>query len=155
MTADIDVPGLDALPPQDQAAVGETMGRLLRAFGARDADALDGVYSDDADWVNAFGTARTGSAAIVEYLRGLFADANFAAGRPAGPPEVSVRRVGADAVVIWVHMQIRGQGRVGGGEIALRDNYSLHVLERGADGRWPVVSELYMDAREDATYVTA
>jgi len=28
------------------------------------------------------------------------------------------------------------------------------VLERAADGRWPVVSELYMDAGEDATYVT-
>jgi uncharacterized protein (TIGR02246 family) len=155
MTADIDVPGLDTLPPHEQAAVGETMGRLLRAFGARDADALEGVYTDDADWVNAFGTALTGSAAIVEYLRGLFADANFRAGQPAGPPEVSLRRVGDGAVVIRVHMQIRGQGRVGGGEIALRDNYSLHVLERTADGRWPVVSELYMDAREDATYVTS
>ena len=30
MIADLDVPGLDALPPQDQAAVGETMGRLLQ-----------------------------------------------------------------------------------------------------------------------------
>jgi hypothetical protein len=65
-----------------------------------------------------------------------------------------VRRVGADAVVVSVHLQVLGQGRVGGGEIAVRDNFSLHVLERGADGRWPVVSELYMDAREDATYVT-
>ena len=30
MIADLDVPGLDALPPHDQAAVGETMGRLLQ-----------------------------------------------------------------------------------------------------------------------------
>jgi len=104
--------------------------------------------------VNAFGTVRKGSAAIVEYLRGLFADANFGAGRPAGPPEVAVRRVGADAVVVSVHMRILGQGRVCGGEIPVRDNFSLHVLERAADGRWPVVSELYMDAGEDATYVT-
>jgi len=49
---------------------------------------------------------------------------------------------------------VLGQGRVGGGEIALRDNVALHVLERRADGRWSIVSELYMDAREDATYVT-
>jgi len=49
---------------------------------------------------------------------------------------------------------VLGQGRVGGGEIALRDNFALHVLERRADGRWSIVSELYMDAREDATYVT-
>jgi len=49
---------------------------------------------------------------------------------------------------------VLGQGRVGGGEIALRDNVALHVLERRADGRWSIVSELYMDTREDATYVT-
>jgi uncharacterized protein (TIGR02246 family) len=153
MTTDIDVPGLDSLAPDDQAAVGNTLGRLLRGFQTRNADALDGDYADDADWVNAFGTVRKGSAAIVEYLRGLFADANFSAGRPAGPPELSVRRVGDDGVVVSVHLRILGQGRVGGGEIAVRDNFSLHVLQRGADGRWPIVSEMYMDAREDETYV--
>src|SRR3954447_7269504 len=103
------------------------MGRLMQAFATRDADALEGVYAADADWVNAFGTVRKGSAAIVDHLRGLFADADFSAGRPAGPPEVSVRRVGGDAVVLSVHMRILGQGLAGGGAIPVRDNFSLHV----------------------------
>jgi len=155
MNTAIEVPGLDALAPHDQAAVGATLGRLMQGFQARDADALDGVYSADADWVNAFGTVRKGSEAIVDYLRGLFADDNFSAGRPAGPPEASVRRIGADAVAVSIHMRILGQRLVGGGEIPVRDNFSLHVLERAADGRWPIVSSIYMDAREDETYATA
>jgi len=37
---------------------------------------LTGVYSDDADWVNAFGSVKRGNLEIVNYLRGLFADDN-------------------------------------------------------------------------------
>ena len=44
------------------------------------------MYSDDADWVNAFGTVKRGSKEIVDYLRGLFADDNFNRGEPDGPP---------------------------------------------------------------------
>jgi uncharacterized protein (TIGR02246 family) len=147
-----DIPGLDALRPHDQAAVGETMGRLLRAFGARDADALEGVYTDDADWVNAFGTVRTGRAEIVAYLRGLFADANFDAGKLVAPPESRLRRLGDTVVAVSTHLRITGQGLVGGSTIDMRDNHSLHILQRQPDGRWLVVSEIYMDARQDQTY---
>ena len=56
-------------------------------------------------------------------------------------------------VAVSTHLQIRGQGLVDGGEIALRDNHSLRVLTRRADGTWRIVSEMYMDARTDTTYV--
>ena len=35
------------------------------------------AYSDDADWVNAFGTVKRGRDDIAEYLRGLLRDQNF------------------------------------------------------------------------------
>jgi hypothetical protein len=47
---------------------------------------------------------------------------------------------------------MEGQGLVGGGTIPLRDNFSLRVLQRQPDGRWQIVSEMYMDARTDQTY---
>jgi uncharacterized protein (TIGR02246 family) len=77
------------LPPADQEAIGKTLLTLVKAFDDRDAEPRRGVYSDDADWVNAFGTVKRGSDDIVEYLTGLFADANFNRGELAGPPETS------------------------------------------------------------------
>jgi hypothetical protein len=44
------------LPAADQEAIGKTLLTLLQAFRDRDAEPLLAVYSDDADWVNAFGT---------------------------------------------------------------------------------------------------
>jgi uncharacterized protein (TIGR02246 family) len=50
----------DSLPPADQEAVGATLTALQTGFARRDADALLDAYTDDADWVNAFGTAKKG-----------------------------------------------------------------------------------------------
>jgi uncharacterized protein (TIGR02246 family) len=153
MTQDAELPGLEVMPEKDQEGIGRTLGALLTGFGQRNADLLVGVYADGADWVNAFGTAKTGAAQIVEYLRGLFADANFDAGQPAAPPEARLRRLTDDVLIVSTHIKIRGQGLVDGGQIAERDNYAVHVLQRQPDGRWLVVSELFMDARTDESYV--
>ena len=50
------------LPADDQQAIGKTLLTLLKGFRDRDAEALRAVYSDDADWVNAFGTVKHGRA---------------------------------------------------------------------------------------------
>ena len=76
-----------SLPPDYQQAIGKTLLTLLTGFRDRDAEALQAVYSDDADWVNAFGTVKRGRAEIADYLRSLFADDNFNRGEPDGPPE--------------------------------------------------------------------
>jgi uncharacterized protein (TIGR02246 family) len=146
------LPGLEAMPPEDQKAIGATLSALLGGFSKRDAAMLEAVYSDDADWVNAFGTVRTGRAEIVAHLRGLFADANFDAGKLVAPPESRLRRLSDTVVAVSTHLRITGQGLVGGGTIDLRDNHSLHILQRQPDGRWLVVSDMYMDARPDQTY---
>ena len=44
------------LPTDDQQAIGKTLQTLLTAFRDRDAEALQAVYSDDADWVVGDGT---------------------------------------------------------------------------------------------------
>ena len=152
MDVDADLPGLEVMPPEDQMAIGETLGALLGGFGRRNAAMMDAAYSEDADWVNAFGTVKTGRAAIIDYLRGLFADEAFNAGKMAAPPVSRLRRLAATAVAVSTHLQILDQGLVGGGTISRRDNHSLRILEKQADGRWLIVSEIYMDARQDQTY---
>src|ERR1700722_4129951 len=52
---------LASLPQADQDAVGKTLLSLLDGFQSRDANKLTGVYSDSADWVNAFGTQKSGT----------------------------------------------------------------------------------------------
>jgi uncharacterized protein (TIGR02246 family) len=144
--------GLSSLPQADQDAIATTLLGLQAGFRERDADKLTGVYSADADWVNAFGTVKKGSDEIIGYLRGLFADANFAAGESVGPPEVAIRVLTPDVALVSMHLQIAGQKLIGGGEIELRDNYSLRVLCRQPDGSWLIVSEMFNDANRESTY---
>ncbi|HTZ16357.1 MAG TPA: SgcJ/EcaC family oxidoreductase [Mycobacterium sp.] len=139
------------LPSDDQQAIGKTLLTLLTSFRDRDAEALRAVYSDDADWVNAFGTVRRGREEIVDYLRGLFADDNFNRGEPEGPPETSFRVLTPEVVLVSAHLRIKGQGLVGGGTLD-RDNFSLRAVQRQADGSWLIVSEMFQDANTETTY---
>jgi uncharacterized protein (TIGR02246 family) len=139
------------LQPDDQQAIGKTLLTLLKGFGDRDAEALHAVYSDDADWVNAFGTVKRGSKEIVDYLRGLFADDNFNRGEPEGPPETSFRVLTPEVVLVSAHLRIKGQGLVDGGALD-RDNFSLRALQRQPDGSWLIVSEMFQDANTETTY---
>ena len=139
------------LPPDDQQAIGKTLLTLLASFRNRDAEALHAVYSDDADWVNAFGTVKRGREEIVDYLRGLFADDNFNRGEPEGPPETSFRVLTPEVVLVSAHLRIKGQGLVGGGTLD-RDNFSLRALQRQPDGSWLIVSEMFQDANTETTY---
>jgi uncharacterized protein (TIGR02246 family) len=144
--------GLDAMPVADRPAIAATLTALLTGFVRRDADLLADVYAEDADWVNAFGSVKRGATEIVEYLRGLFEDANFDEGQLVAPPGSTLRRLSDDIALVSTRLQIRGQGLVGGGAIELRDNHSLRVLQRRADGAWRIVSEMYMDARSELSY---
>jgi uncharacterized protein (TIGR02246 family) len=147
-----DTDDISTLPQADQDAIGATLGALLTGFSERDADRLQGIYTPTTDWVNAFGTARRGEGDIIEYLRGLFADDNFNAGTLKAPPEVAMRVLTSEVVLVSAHLQVEGQKLVGGGEIPERDNRSLRVLQRQADGRWLIVSEMYNDANHEQTY---
>jgi uncharacterized protein (TIGR02246 family) len=141
-----------SLPQADQEAIGRTLLALQSGFRERDAEQLTVVYAADADWVNAFGTVKRGAAEIVQYLRGLFADDNFNAGTLSGPPTIAIRVLTDDVVLVSAHLQVEGQGVVGGGEIEMRDNYSLRVLQRQQDGAWLIVSEMFNDANRELTY---
>jgi uncharacterized protein (TIGR02246 family) len=147
-----DARDLSSLPQEDQESISRTLLALQSGFRERDAEQLAVVYASDADWVNAFGTVKRGATEIVQYLRGLFADDNFNAGTLTGPPTIAIRVLTDDVVLVSAHLQVEGQGVVGGGEIEIRDNYSLRVLHRQQDGSWKIVSEMFNDANRERTY---
>ena len=143
---------ISSLPQADQDAIAATLISLVTGFQERDAEKLVGIYTSDADWVNAFGTVKKGGDEIVEYLRGLFSDDNFNAGTLKAPPQTALRVLTPDVVLVSAHLRVEGQKLVGGGAIEVRDNYSLRVLHRQDDGSWLIVSEMYNDANRDQTY---
>jgi uncharacterized protein (TIGR02246 family) len=143
---------ISSLPQADQDAIAATLISLVTGFRERDAEKLVGVYTFDADWVNAFGTVKKGGSEIVEYLRGLFSDDNFNAGTLKAPPQTALRVLTPEVVLVSAHLQVEGQKLVGGGEIEVRDNHSLRVLLRQDDGSWLIVSEMYNDANREETY---
>ena len=152
MTTEHPPGGVSALAPRDQEAIARTLTLLLAGFSERNVDKLADVYTDDADWVNAFGSVKHGRQEIITYLRGLFADANFNAGTLKAAPQSSIRVLTNEVVLVSVHLLIEGQRLLDGGVIDERDNHSLHVLQCQNDGTWPVVSEMYMDANRDQSY---
>ena len=152
MALDGDFGELDSLPQSDQQAVTKTLTALLEGFQQRDADKLVGVYSTSADWVNAFGTSKRGGKDIVSYLRGLFSDDNFNAGTLKAPPQSNLRVLTAEVILVSTHLQVEGQKLVDGGEIEVRNNFSLRVLQRQANCEWLIVSKMYNDANQESTY---
>jgi uncharacterized protein (TIGR02246 family) len=134
----------------DETAVYEVLLKIGAAFRGLDATGVEDLYVQDADWTNAFGTTLKGSREIAEYLRALFADAHFAAGAPVKPPEASVRFLGDDVAVAKTYLERAGQETSTGETLPIRRNHSLKVLRKEGE-TWRIVSDLYMDARDDST----
>ncbi|MEJ8848007.1 hypothetical protein [Variovorax rhizosphaerae] len=66
MNLQIDPASRVHLLAQDHQAIARTLGSLQQGFTARDAQRLTGVYSDDADWVNAFASRKRGRPEIID-----------------------------------------------------------------------------------------
>jgi uncharacterized protein (TIGR02246 family) len=135
----------------DQAAIGEVLFTLASGFRELDAWRFESVYVEDADWTIAFGTVLNGRDKIVSYLRDLFADPHFAAGKPISPPEASIRLASPDVAVVKTYIEREGQQTVEGGELPVRRNHSLKVLVK-RDDRWLILADMYMDARDEQTF---
>jgi hypothetical protein len=100
------------------------------------------------DWTNALGISVHGREALIEYLRDLFADFRFAAGKLVGPPQASIRFVANEVAVAKTYVEREAQQMADGTELPVRRNHSLKVIIK-QDGRWLIVSEMYMDAHEE------
>jgi uncharacterized protein (TIGR02246 family) len=135
---------------ESERRIWEQVMKVAMAFRTLDPEGLGAVYAEDADWTNAFGTTLTGREQIVDHLRRLFADERFAAGELVGEPQARLRWVGEDVAVVKTYLERRGQRTVEGGELPIRRNHSIKVLQRQG-GEWLIVSDLYMDARDERT----
>lgn len=124
----------------------------MKGYQTRDVSLWEDLYTDDADWTNAFGISCTGPEEIMDYVGGLFEDE-----RDLGPknfvqePQFDIRPVSDDVCVVRTYTEIADQ-KISEDEHINRHNFSLKVLTRQEDGRWLIASEIYMDANPVDSY---
>ena len=129
----------------EEAAVGQTLMQMAMAFAQRDADAAASVYTEDVEWLNAFGDWVTGRENVHAKLAELFSTEEFDAGRIVGEPTGSVRIIGEDTAVGWTYQEIEEQQIVDTDKtIPLRKNHSLAVLVK-RDDAWLITAHMFMD----------
>ena len=117
----------------DETAVYEVLLKIGAAFRGLDATGVEGLYVEDADWTNAFGTTLKGNREIAEYLRALFADAHFAWALTVKPPEASVRFLGDDVAVAKTYLERAGRDVDGRDAAGPPQPLAQGAAERGGD----------------------
>jgi uncharacterized protein (TIGR02246 family) len=104
----------------------------------RDADAIAGLFVDDADFVNVVGIwweHREAIRAAHHYgLTTFFRDSRLTVGR------VKLRRIGADAAVVHARMTLTGQRAPDGTTAGRRTTILSFVMVRQDAGGWLCVS---------------
>ena len=111
--------------------------RFAAAWNKRDASALAGMFSDDADFVNVVGLWWHNRADIErahDYgLRTVFKDSELSSRR------VEVRRLRDDVAVIHVRWRLSGQLDESGKALGTRSTVMIFVAQREETG-WMVVA---------------
>jgi uncharacterized protein (TIGR02246 family) len=132
--------------PADRQLVVAAIDRWDRAWEVKDPALGAQDYSEDADWVNAFGMQRAGRGAIQDTLAEVFGLPFVAAGESRTMAH-DVRFLGDDVAVVATRVERRGQLSPAGESLGVRHTSHLRVFER-REGRWLIVSHLISDARD-------
>lgn len=130
----------------DAEAIREVLAITGKGWGTGDAELFASVYSDDAEWMNAFGQIRRSREAIENYLTELFAEDDEGMGEDEAMSgaSISLRYIGDDvAIYHGVTKSVRMGALEGADE---RRVHNTTVLEK-RDGQWMIVHEHISDAR--------
>lgn len=111
---------------------------FIRAWDAKDAEAIGRLFVEDADFVNVVGLRWTGRRSIVKAQRFGFRHAFKSA--TIKLLEVSQRFLGDDAAVVTAKWQISGQVDPDGEPVDPRRGVISATLVKLADGTWLGVS---------------
>ncbi|MEM8983097.1 MAG: SgcJ/EcaC family oxidoreductase [Pseudomonadota bacterium] len=131
---------------EDMDAIREVLRGTGRGWGQGDAEMVASGYSDDAEWMNAFGQIRRSSAAIRDYLTELFSaqDDAMAEFEEQNAASISLRFIGDNVAIYHGVTRSTRMGALEGAD--LRRVHNTTVLEK-RDGQWLIVHEHISDAR--------
>ncbi|NGP89647.1 SgcJ/EcaC family oxidoreductase [Fodinibius halophilus] len=142
------VTGIDS--KSEKQEVGKVLAKIGKAFSTLDASLAADCYTENADWTNAFGTTLKGRDEILCYLEKLLAQQQFKTGAFVSEPQATIRIIGNGVAVAKTYAEREGQYTQSGEPMEVRRNFSLKVLVK-RNGKWKIISDMYMDARDDKT----
>lgn len=103
------------------------------------------VMAPDIEWTNDAGLRLVGTSQIEPFLKRLFKQPNFLAGKPGPLIYNSIRLLGSDVAVVACSEDTFNQKVWNTGKtVPVLHSHELTVLQR-RDGRWLIVSDLVSD----------
>ncbi len=128
--------------PHDERAVAAVLDRFEDSWNRHDMRAFAGLFAEDADFVNVFGTWWTGRDAIERAHAGahatIFKDSRLSIERN------ETRFVGPDAAVVRSLWRMTGQVDPKGAAVPPRAGILINVLRRAGDA-WTIVASQNTD----------
>ena len=132
-----------AQPPSDEAAVRAIADHWKQAWDKFDASILDGDFTADADWQNAFGIRQKGNAAIVAFVSQVVKRPQLR-GRQTTWDAIQVRFLRPDVALAFRDYRTLGHKTSDGRELPERRTHATWVLTKD-DGRWRIASQVISD----------
>ena len=128
---------------EDEAAIRTIVGHWQQNWDHFDASVLQGDYAEDADWQNAFGVRRHGSADIVAFVAGVVKrPQNQGRHTTWGTPQI--RFIRPDVAIAWRDYQTGGNRAPDGSALPQRRTHSTWILAKDG-GKWSIVSQVISD----------
>jgi uncharacterized protein (TIGR02246 family) len=133
---DAPAPAAAAAVSPEEAAATDTIAAYTAAYNKGDSAALAALFSEDAEWIDADGTATSGRAAIAALLKGLFASSQ---GRSLAVSLESARRIAPDVLSLRAAATITDAD----GSTATANYTAVQVKK---DGKWEIFQFTEVDS---------
>jgi uncharacterized protein (TIGR02246 family) len=130
----------------DEAAIKRILANWDKGWNDFNAQLAAMDYSDDADWLNAFGRKKKGKAELQQFLTELFVRPDMKTARFT-TISISIRFVRPDVAVTYTDFEGVGQKTLSGQEMGKRVGHQIRVLTK-AGGKWLIISHQIMDEKE-------
>ena len=128
---------------KDLAAIRAVVDHWQEMWSKLDASVLTEDYAVDADWQNAFGIKKKGSAAILAFMTTMVKRPNVQA-RHTTWDEPKIRFLRPDVAVAYRDYRTTGHVTVDGKQMPQRNTHSTWLLTKEA-GKWHIASQVISD----------
>jgi len=131
----------------DEAAIRSVLSASGKGWSAGDAKLASSVYTEDAQWMNAFGRRKNGRAEIEAFLTWLFAHPGEQNTKSTARRDFSIKFLRPDVAVVHFYQEVTGQLTDDGKETPKRRIHVTKIVTK-ENGKWLIANEVIMDERD-------
>ncbi len=130
----------------DEAAIQGMLTVSGKGWSAGDAKLTSSVYTEDAQWMNAFGRRKNGRAEIEAFLTWLFAHPGEQNTKTTLRRDSPIKFLRPDVAVVHFYQEVTGQLTDDGKETPKRRIHVTKIVTK-ENGKWLIANEVIMDER--------